>query len=103
MFGSPIAPRSSTPRWCMRLVLRPASVVAHALDWSNLLGKLGSDAQRLKVLFISVDSERDTPDALKRPMPPTAPLRLSAAAPQSVADGEALGLSFPSREHLLPV
>jgi len=35
------------------------------LDWSNLLGELGSDAQRLKVLFISVDSERDTPDVLK--------------------------------------
>ena len=35
------------------------------LDWSNLLGELGSDAQRLKVLFISVDSERDTPDGLK--------------------------------------
>jgi protein SCO1/2 len=35
------------------------------LDWSNLLGELGSDAQRLKVLFISVDGERDTPDVLK--------------------------------------
>jgi protein SCO1 len=35
------------------------------LDWSNLLGELGSNAQRLKVLFISVDSERDTPDVLK--------------------------------------
>ena len=35
------------------------------LDWSNLLEKLGPEAQRLQVLFISVDSERDTPEALK--------------------------------------
>ena len=34
------------------------------LDWSNLLEELGSAAQRLKVLFISVDGERDTPAAL---------------------------------------
>lgn len=35
------------------------------LEWSNVLEGLGPDAQRLKVLFVSVDSERDTPDALK--------------------------------------
>jgi protein SCO1 len=35
------------------------------LDWSNLLEKLGPEAHRLQVLFISVDSERDTPEALK--------------------------------------
>jgi protein SCO1 len=35
------------------------------LDWSNVLDGLGSEAQRFKVLFISVDGERDTPEALK--------------------------------------
>jgi protein SCO1/2 len=35
------------------------------LDWSNVLGGLGPDGDRLKVLFVSVDSERDTPEALK--------------------------------------
>jgi len=34
------------------------------LEMSHMLEGLGSDAQRLKVLFISVDSERDTPEAL---------------------------------------
>ena len=35
------------------------------LDWSNVLAGLGADGDRLKVLFVSVDSERDTPEALK--------------------------------------
>jgi protein SCO1 len=35
------------------------------LDWSNVLAGLGADGDRLKVLFVSVDSERDTPAALK--------------------------------------
>jgi protein SCO1 len=34
------------------------------LDWSNVLASLGTDSDRLKVLFVSVDSERDTPAAL---------------------------------------
>ena len=34
------------------------------LDWSNVLASLGADGDRLKVLFVSVDSERDTPAAL---------------------------------------
>jgi len=34
------------------------------LDWSNVLSSLGADGDRLKVLFVSVDSERDTPAAL---------------------------------------
>src|SRR5262245_13134237 len=34
------------------------------LDWSNVLANLGADGDRLKVLFVSVDSERDTPAAL---------------------------------------
>ena len=35
------------------------------LDWSNALASLGPDGDRLKVLFVSVDSERDTPEALE--------------------------------------
>lgn len=35
------------------------------LDWSNVLSNLGPNGDRLKVLFVSVDSERDTPEALK--------------------------------------
>jgi cytochrome oxidase Cu insertion factor (SCO1/SenC/PrrC family) len=35
------------------------------LDWSNVLAGLGPDGDRLKVLFVSVDSERDTPEALE--------------------------------------
>jgi protein SCO1 len=35
------------------------------LDWSNVLAGLGAHGDRLKVFFVSVDSERDTPAALK--------------------------------------
>jgi protein SCO1/2 len=35
------------------------------LDWSNVLSGLGTDGDKLKVVFVSVDSERDTPDAMK--------------------------------------
>jgi protein SCO1/2 len=35
------------------------------LEWSNALAELGPAADKLKVLFVSVDSERDTPEALK--------------------------------------
>jgi protein SCO1/2 len=34
------------------------------LDWSNTLADLGSAGDQLKVLFVSVDSERDTPERL---------------------------------------
>jgi protein SCO1/2 len=34
------------------------------MDWSNVLEGLGKDGDRLKVLFVSVDGERDTPLAL---------------------------------------
>jgi protein SCO1 len=34
------------------------------MDWSNVLEGLGKDGDRLKVLFVSVDTERDTPAAL---------------------------------------
>ncbi len=35
------------------------------LEWSNVLQSLGPDGDRFKILFVSVDSERDTPEALK--------------------------------------
>jgi protein SCO1/2 len=38
------------------------------LDWSNVLASLGPDADRLAVVFVAVDSERDTPQALKEYM-----------------------------------
>jgi protein SCO1/2 len=34
------------------------------MDWSNVLESLGKNGDRLKVLFVSVDAERDTPGAL---------------------------------------
>jgi protein SCO1 len=34
------------------------------MDWSNALEGLGEDGDRLKVMFVSVDGERDTPAAL---------------------------------------
>jgi protein SCO1 len=34
------------------------------MDWSNVLEGLGKNGDRLKVLFVSVDTERDTPPAL---------------------------------------
>jgi protein SCO1/2 len=36
------------------------------LAMSNNLASLGADADRLKVLFVTVDPERDTPDRLKQ-------------------------------------
>ncbi len=36
------------------------------LDMTNLLADLGPDGDRLKVLFVSVDPERDTPEQLKK-------------------------------------
>src|SRR5690606_7553453 len=36
------------------------------LELSNVIKRLGSDADRMRYLFISVDPERDTPEHLKR-------------------------------------
>jgi protein SCO1/2 len=36
------------------------------LEVTNLLGALGVDADRLSILFVSVDPERDTPDQLRQ-------------------------------------
>jgi protein SCO1/2 len=35
------------------------------LDWSNLLASLGKEADRVRLLFVTVDPERDTPEVLK--------------------------------------
>jgi protein SCO1/2 len=35
------------------------------LEWSSLLRSLGPEAARMRVLFVTVDPERDTPDVLK--------------------------------------
>ncbi len=35
------------------------------LDWSNVLDQLAGDFQRFRVLFVSVDGQRDTPPALQ--------------------------------------
>ncbi len=35
------------------------------LDWSNLLQEMGPQVERLKMLFITVDAERDTAPVLK--------------------------------------
>src|SRR5262245_9830866 len=59
------------------------------LDWSNVLAGLGADADQLKVLFVSVDSERDTPAVLTAYLAPFDPrivaLTGSAAAISSAA------------------
>jgi protein SCO1 len=38
---------------------------ATLLDWSNALDGLGQEGRRFKVLFVSVDHERDTPENLQ--------------------------------------
>lgn len=60
------------------------------LDWSNTLSALGPDGDQLKVLFVSVDSERDTPAALKAYM--------SSFDPRIVAlTGSASGIAAAAR------
>jgi protein SCO1 len=56
------------------------------LQMTQDLQELGPDADRIKVLFISVDPERDTPDVLKSFMAPFDPRIVAlTGAPQSVA------------------
>jgi protein SCO1/2 len=43
----------------------PDACPSTLFDMSELLGKLGADAERVGALFITVDPERDTPDQLK--------------------------------------
>jgi protein SCO1 len=61
------------------------------LDWSNALADLGPAADQLKVLFVSVDSERDTPERLKGYMASFDP-RITAltGSPSEIAAAAAL-------------
>jgi hypothetical protein len=54
------------------------------LDWSNVRASLGPDGDRLKVLLISVDTQRDTPEALNAYMASFDP-RIIALAGSSAA------------------
>ena len=61
------------------------------LDLSNMLESLGRDAQRLKILFVSVDSERDTPAALKAYMQSFNPgITALTGSPEEIAKAAAL-------------
>jgi protein SCO1 len=61
------------------------------LEWSNALTELGPDGDKLKVLFVSVDSERDTPEKLKSYMTAFDP-RITAltGSPDEIAAAAAL-------------
>ena len=65
------------------------------LDWSNVLAGLGTDGDRLKVLFVSVDSERDTPEALKAYMASFDP-RIVALTGSAAEIAARRGPSMPS-------
>jgi protein SCO1 len=65
------------------------------LDLSNMLEGLGKDTQRLKILFISVDSERDTPAALKAYMQSfNAGITALTGSPDEIAKAAALFAAF---------
>ena len=66
------------------------------LDWSNVLASLGPDGDRLKVLFVSVDSERDTPEALKAYMASFDPriIALTGSAAEIAAAARAFGAFY---------
>ena len=57
------------------------------LGLSNLLKTLGADADRMRYFFISVDTERDTPELLKGYVPNFGPTFIGlTGTPQQVAD-----------------
>jgi cytochrome oxidase Cu insertion factor (SCO1/SenC/PrrC family) len=61
------------------------------LDLSNMLESLGTDAPRLKIFFVSVDSERDTPAALKAYMQSFNPgITALTGSPEEIAKAAAL-------------
>jgi len=66
------------------------------MDWSNVLASLGPDGDRLKVLFISVDPERDTPAALKSYMASFDPriTALTGSAGELAAAAAAFGAHY---------
>ncbi len=66
------------------------------LDWSNVLAGLGADADQLKVLFVSVDSERDTPAALEAYMASFDPriVALTGSAAEIASAARAFGAFY---------
>src|SRR5262245_41799732 len=66
------------------------------LDWSNVLAGLGADADQLKVLFVSVDSERDTPDVLNAYLAPFDPriVALTGSAAEISSAARAFGAFY---------
>ena len=66
------------------------------LDWSNVLAGLGADADQLKVLFVSVDSERDTPEALEAYMASFDPriVALTGSAAEIASAARAFGAFY---------
>lgn len=55
-------------------------------DMRTVMGQLGEDAQRLQVLFVTVDPKRDTPEVLSRYVPSFHPSFLGmTGAPDAVA------------------
>ena len=66
------------------------------LDWSNALASLGPDGDRIKVLFVSVDPERDTPTALKSYMASFDPriTALTGSASELAAVAAAFGAHY---------
>lgn len=56
-------------------------------EWAQVRQQLGADGERLQVLFISVDPERDTPEVLKAYMQSFDPsfLALYADSPEALA------------------
>jgi protein SCO1 len=66
------------------------------MDWSNVLAGLGPAGDRLKVLFVSVDPERDTPAALKSYMTSFDPriTALTGSASELAAVAAAFGAHY---------
>ncbi len=66
------------------------------IDWSNALASLGPDGDRIKVLFVSVDPERDTPAALKSYMASFDPriTALTGSADELAAVAAAFGAHY---------
>ena len=55
-------------------------------DLTSVLGQMGEAADRLNVVFVSVDPERDTPEALKAYIQPFDPrIRALTGAPDQIA------------------
>lgn len=70
------------------------------LDWSNVLSSLGPDGDRLKVLFVSVNSERDTPETLKAYMASFDPRIVALTG--SAAEIAAVALTFGAYYEKVP-